>query len=164
MDSLGEAVSGTAGAIASSAGGAFSAVSTAWNSNLSINPFSMRQAGTALTKMKEAGADDQMANALVQAYFSNQSQEQMQKCFDDLDLDKSGYLDKAEMRKFLPCLEELSEERFEEMFSEVDKDKSGKIEFEEFRGLMKALGEGSWPGVGQMGEALDNMMPTGWFR
>lgn len=166
MDSFGEGLGlGSAfSAVTSSAGDSMAAVSTAWNSNLSINPFSMRQAGTALTRMKEAGADDRTANAIVQAYYSNQSQEQMQECFDQLDLDKSGHLDKAEMRKFLPCLEDLPEERFEEMFSKVDADNSGNISFEEFRELIKAMGEGSWPGVEQMGEAIDNFDPGAWFR
>merc|ERR1712091_614802 len=53
--------------------------------------------------------------------------------FDAYDQDRSGYIDRTELRGLLEKLgEELSEEELDQAFKELDSDGSGEIEFFEF--------------------------------
>ena len=56
--------------------------------------------------------------------------------FDKIDTDKSGMIDKNELRNLLEKIakkmgEPLKEKNVDETFDQLDKDKSGKISFEE---------------------------------
>merc|ERR1711861_38794 len=53
--------------------------------------------------------------------------------FDAYDEDRSGYIDRAELKGLLEKLgEELSDEELDAAFNELDSDQSGEIEFFEF--------------------------------
>ena len=66
--------------------------------------------------------------------------------WDTYDVDRSGYLDKDETKKFVKDTlgnlsggEEFSDEAFDEVFSTFDKDKSGTVEKAEMVVFIKQL-------------------------
>lgn len=161
------AAEGAGGWLSSSAdgvgtGGTFSALSSGASLNVSI--LSMRQAGLAMDRMKQAGAKDERAAALCEAFYSDQSTEQLRRSFDLLDADQSGCLDKGELKQLLPLLEETPEDQIDDLFKAIDKDGSGKLEFKEFQMLMKALAghhqdEGWTAGIDEAWGKIS----SGWF-
>lgn len=57
--------------------------------------------------------------------------------FDIFDADKSGYIDRDEMRRLMKKLaQDLNEEEISAIMEEVDTDGDGEISFEEFKSLM----------------------------
>eukprot|EP00927_Polykrikos_kofoidii_P074801 TRINITY_DN70830_c0_g1_i1.p1 TRINITY_DN70830_c0_g1~~TRINITY_DN70830_c0_g1_i1.p1 ORF type:complete len:359 (+),score=82.53 TRINITY_DN70830_c0_g1_i1:69-1145(+) len=131
------------------AGGTFSALSTAWNSELSgLSPFEMRKAGVMLDNMKKAGYSDAMANTVVSAVLCDQSEKNIRKAFDFFDDDGSGHLDLDEVKAALPLMgEDVPPKVIKDLIKKVDSDKSGKISFNEFvvltRGMNPKDGESS---------------------
>jgi len=58
---------------------------------------------------------------------------EIKKCFDVVDSDSSGFIDKKEFGKILNRLgKDLRKEEVDECFRKIDRDLSGRIEFSEF--------------------------------
>ena len=67
------------------------------------------------------------------------SEEDMRAAFESIDVDKSGFISREELRKFLDnlALEKLTESEVDEVMRAGDTDGDQKINFEEFCKMMK---------------------------
>lgn len=119
----------------------FSAISAAWNSNLSgLSPFELRKAGVMLDNMKKAGYSDAMANVVVSALLCDQSEKNIRKAFEFFDEDGSGQLDLDEVKAALPLMgEDVPPKTIKKLLEKVDGDRTGKVSFEEFVVLLRGM-------------------------
>lgn len=162
------AVGGAVAVATAGIGDTYSTMAAAWNSGVSLNPWKMQQAGAAVQRAQAAGASENKATALVKAYYGDHSEQSLKEAYEMLDEDQSGYLDKWEIQKLMPLMDEVADDKMDEAFKLIDADKSGRIDFFEFAIFIKAVAgtqdtqeadeEG---GLWSMGQAWGNLT-AGW--
>lgn len=85
---------------------------------------------------------DNFLKCLADMMIDPDSEEDMREAFESIDVDKSGFISRAELRKFLDnitqgTLEKLTEADVDEIMRAGDTDGDQKINFEEFCKMMK---------------------------
>lgn len=76
-----------------------------------------------------AGEDGLVSKDQLLAYFMQR--EKLRVAFDQIDTDRSGFIDKDEMRHLFAALE-MPQEKMESLMKQIDGDGDGKVSFKEF--------------------------------